>query len=105
MYQKELYHQGRTFGFLVALVNQITYLVICCLVEGLREHNVVQISSSFHAHCAVLVDPSPSSIRQSQQASFNNKQHSDVVLIVENEYLYAMWMFLVIISQPCSGPT
>ena len=25
-YQKDLYHQGRTFGFLVALVNQITHL-------------------------------------------------------------------------------
>jgi RCC1 and BTB domain-containing protein len=27
-----------------------------CLVEGLREHNIVQISSG-HEHCAVLVDP------------------------------------------------
>jgi hypothetical protein len=60
-----------------------------CLVEGLREHNVVQISSG-DDHCAVLVDPtSPSDIRQSQQASFNNKEDYDVVFMVENELLYA----------------
>ena len=60
-----------------------------CLVEGLREHNVVQISCGY-LHCAVLVDPtSPSPIRQLQHASFNNKEHSDVVLMVENELLYA----------------
>jgi alpha-tubulin suppressor-like RCC1 family protein len=60
-----------------------------CLVEGLREHNVVHITSGRY-HCAVLVDStSLSTIRQSQQVSFNNKQHSDVVLMVENEPLYA----------------
>jgi hypothetical protein len=60
-----------------------------CLVEGLREHNVVHISSSAN-HFAVLVDPtSPSCIRQSQQASFNNQKLSDVVLMVENQPLYA----------------
>jgi hypothetical protein len=61
-----------------------------CLVEGLRDLNVVQISSGSE-HYAVLVDPtSPStSIRQSQHASFNNQEHSDVVLMVENEPLYA----------------
>jgi hypothetical protein len=60
-----------------------------CLVEGLREHNVVHISSSYN-HCAVLVDPTnPSAIRQSQQASFNNQEHSDVVFMVENQPLYA----------------
>jgi hypothetical protein len=38
----------------------------------------------------VLVDPAiPSSTRESQQASFNNKLHSDVVFKVENESLYA----------------
>jgi RCC1 and BTB domain-containing protein len=60
-----------------------------CLVEGLREHNAVHISSgSFH--CAVLVDPiSPSSIRQSQQASINNQEDYDVKLMVENQPLYA----------------
>jgi hypothetical protein len=64
------------------------YFPFPCLVERLLEHNVVQISSS-HRHCAVLVDPSPSPVRQSQQAYFNNKQHSDVVFKVENETLYA----------------
>jgi hypothetical protein len=65
------------------------FLSIPCLVEGLREHNVVQISSGYF-HCAVLVDPArPSVIRDSQQASFNNKQHSDVVFKVENQFLYA----------------
>ena len=60
-----------------------------CLVEGLREHNVVQISSGL-GHFAVLVDPtSPSDIRQSQQASFNNKEDSDVVFMVEDQPLYA----------------
>jgi len=64
-------------------------LSIPCLVEGLREHHVVQISSG-HFHCAVLVDlTSPSIIREVQQASFNNEQHSDVVFKVENEFLYA----------------
>ena len=62
---------------------------IPCLVEGLRQHNVVQIAIGDY-HCAVLVDPTnPSIIRQSQQASFNNKEHSDVVFMVENEPLYA----------------
>jgi alpha-tubulin suppressor-like RCC1 family protein len=62
---------------------------IPCLVEGLREQNVVQISSG-SCHCAVLVNPiSPSSIRLSQEASFNNQEHSDVVLMVENQPLYA----------------
>jgi hypothetical protein len=60
-----------------------------CLVEGLREHNVVQISSR-SVHCAVLVDPtSPSIIRQSQQHSFNNQELSDVVFMIENQPLYA----------------
>ena len=58
------------------------------LVKQLCEHNVVQIATG-HQHCVALVDPSPSPIRQSQQASFNNKQHSDVVFMVENEPLYA----------------
>jgi len=49
-----------------------------CLVEGLREHNVVHISCGI-AHCAVLVDStSPSDIRQSQQqASVNNQEDYD----------------------------
>ena len=60
------------------------WLSIPCLVEGLRDHNVVHIRSGYH-HCAALVDPSPSSIRQSQQTPCNNKENSDVVFMVENE--------------------
>ena len=69
--------------------SKLKWCSIPCLVEGLREHKVVQISSGY-SHCAVLVDPtSPSTIRQLQQASFNNKEHSDVVFMVEDEPLYA----------------
>ena len=71
-------------------VKPMKSLSIPCLVEGLREHNVFQISSG-NFHCAVLVNTpaTPSIIRQSQHASFNNKLHSDVVFKVENEPLYA----------------
>jgi len=65
------------------------YLTIPCLVEGLREHNVVQMTSGGGNHCAVIIDSKPSTIRQSQLASFNNKEHSDVVFMVENEPIYA----------------
>ena len=61
---------------------------IPCLDEGLREHNAFQISSGYY-HCTVLVDPSPSIIRQSQEANFKKKQHSDVVFMIENEHVYA----------------
>jgi RCC1 and BTB domain-containing protein len=67
----------------------LNYFSFPCLVEGLREHNVVQISSGYY-HCAVLVDSTnPSDGRQSQQASFNNKEHSDVVFKVDNQSLYS----------------
>jgi RCC1 and BTB domain-containing protein len=60
-----------------------------CLVEGLRQHNVVQISGG-SAHCAVLIDSTnPSDSRQSQQASFNNIENSDVVFKVDNQSLYS----------------
>jgi hypothetical protein len=62
---------------------------IPCLVEEMRDHNVVQIRNGYY-HCAVLVDPtSPSIIRQSQRDSFNNQELSDVVLMVDHEPLYA----------------
>ena len=67
--------------------SKLKYITIPRLVEGLREHNVVQISSLCE-HCGVLVDSSPSAIRQLQEVSFNNKEHSDVVIMVENEALY-----------------
>ena len=62
---------------------------IPCLVKGLSEHNVVQISSD-NEHCAVLTDPDNlSPIRQSQQISFNNKKHSNVVFMIDTVPLYA----------------
>ena len=68
------------------------YNTIPCLVEELRDHNVVQITSDYH--CAVIVDSQPSTIRQSQQVSFNNKEHSDIVFMVANEPIYANIEFL-----------
>ena len=62
-------------------------LAIPCLLERLREHNVIQIASA-GGHCAVIVNSKPSTIRQSQQASFNNKEDSNVVFILENEPIY-----------------
>ena len=67
------------------------------LVESLCDHHVVQITSK-HRHCAVLVDPNTSVIRQSQVAAFNNKSKSDVVFMVENEHLYGN---MGILSQNC----
>ena len=58
------------------------------LVEGLREHNRLQ----------KVVDPNPSTIRHSQRDLFNNKQHSDVVFMVENEPIYAN---VDVLSQKC----
>ena len=57
------------------------------LVEELREDNVVQISCS-SMHYAVLVDPSPCPIREAQKAQFNNKDHSDVTFMVDNQPIY-----------------
>jgi len=57
-------------------------------VLQLRDDNVVQITSGDY-HCVTIVDSKPSTIRQSQQASFNSKEHSDVVFMVENEPIYA----------------
>ena len=68
-----------------------------CLVEDLRELKVIQIAAK-SSHCAVLIDPSPSPIRQSQLTSFNSKEHSDVVFMVENETLYAK---VDVLSQKC----
>ena len=60
------------------------------LVEGLREHNVAHISCK-KVHCAALVDPSVSGIRQAQQLHFNNKKHSDVTFMIgeDSEPIYA----------------
>ena len=63
------------------------------LVEALRQHNVFQISSCYSSSCsphfAVIVDDHPSGLRQSQKLSFNNKDHCDVVFMVEQEPIYA----------------
>jgi hypothetical protein len=90
--------QDNTNNRLWQINSQFMWFSIPCLVEGLRDHNVVQIST-YRDHCAVLVDPKkPSPIRQAQQASFNNQQHSDVVIMVENEPLYAN---VDLLSQKC----
>jgi hypothetical protein len=67
------------------------------LVEELREQNVVQITSGC-PHWVVLVDPSPSPIRQLQEASFNNKQLADVLFVVENKLVFSN---ASILSQKC----
>ena len=54
------------------------------IVEGLRDYNSVQISCG-SKHCAVLVDPSPSTIRQDQEYSFYNKDNSDMKFTVGGE--------------------
>ena len=65
-------------------------LSIPCLVEALREHDFLQITKH-HEHNAVLVDPDRSPIRQSQETSFKNIGHSDVVVfMVDNEPLFAI---------------
>ena len=69
--------------------SKLLYLTIPCLVEGLREHNVIQMASVDDHYEAVIVDAKPSAIRQSQQTTFNNKEHSDIVFMVENEPIYA----------------
>ena len=71
-------------------VKNIQKVMLPHLVKGLRDHNVVQISCQYD-HCAALVDPSASAIRQAQQLHFNNQQYSDVTFrIGENsEPIYA----------------
>ena len=78
-----------TWGIIISMRYASSQNVLLSrFVKGLRVHNFVQISCCCHEHCAVLVDPSPSSIRQSQQAQFNNKEHSDVTFMVENIPIY-----------------
>ena len=53
--------------------------------------DILVVNSRCTIHLAlmiVLVDPNPSTIRQSQRESFNNQLHSDVVFMVENEPIY-----------------
>lgn len=58
------------------------------LNDYLCSHNVVEINSYF-GKWAVLIDPSASETRVLQRLEFNNKDHSDVTFIVENQPIYA----------------
>lgn len=70
------------------------------LVESLRIHNVVEIVCSPTDPCAVVVDPSPSPIRQAQTLQFDNKEHSDLTFVLENEVpIYANVDVLIRKSQ------
>ena len=76
-----------------------------CLIERLRDHNVVQITIR-DRHCAVFVDMSPLIIRKSQQDSFNNKQHFDVMSWSRMSQSMPKRLFYprkVSTSQPCFG--
>ena len=57
------------------------------LVHELLGYNVVQISTS--RFTVLLVDPSPSPERSCQQEQFNNKDHSDVIFMMEHQPIYA----------------
>ena len=63
-------------------------LTIPCLVEALREHNVVQISAGYF-HCAAMVSPHPNTIRTSQQEVLVKKEDSNFVFMVRNEPICA----------------
>lgn len=56
--------------------------LVPCPLESLLAHNVIQISINCYDQCVVLVDPSPSPIREAQHLHFNNEEHFDVIFIV-----------------------
>ena len=62
-------------------------LNISCVVEGLCENDVVQLTNHSH-HFTALVEHSPLPIRQTQQTSFKNKEHSDVIFTVDDRPLH-----------------
>jgi hypothetical protein len=63
----------------------VKVLSIPCLVEGLRKHNVAQISS-YRSNCGALVDPRPSPSRSLQHSLLlNSKGDSDVIFMVDND--------------------
>ena len=58
------------------------------IVDRFFEHNIIQIACDAMCHCVVFVDASPSSLREAQQVQFNNKDHSDVTFMVNNQRIY-----------------
>ena len=69
-------------------LSKADFLTVPSLVDGLCDYKVVQIDGGPY-HCAVLANLSSCPIRQSQRDSFNKKEHSNVVFMVENESYYA----------------
>ena len=68
---------NRSTLFIPMLVGKFCKQIACC-----GYHTVVL------TEYAVLVDPSPSPIRQAQLAHFNSEEHFDVTFMVENTPIY-----------------
>ena len=84
-----VYRWGYTGWRCVRPKNVHNSILVPSLVHKLRQHNAVQLSACENwDYFALLVDPSPSPIRQAQQSQFNSKDHSDVTFIVENQPIY-----------------
>lgn len=77
---------GNTNGQLSYGRTTLNRFSVPCLVEGMCDRNVIQIST--HSSHRAISRSSPSSIRLSQEAAFNRKEHSDVVSMVENETVF-----------------
>ena len=61
-----------------------------CLAEAVRFITALKFEiSSGHWHYKVLVEPTLSTTRQSQQDSFNKKRSYDVIFMVKNRSIYA----------------
>ena len=82
-----VYAWGNLMNDLLDPSSRKRYMLLPCIVKGLQEHNVIDISC-FYRHYAVMVDPSPSAIRQAQRLKLNNKQHSDVTFMVQEKPIY-----------------
>jgi hypothetical protein len=81
-----VYTWGREFhGSLGQGLRSEKSLTIPCLIEDLREHNVVKIGC-----CAAIVDPTPSSVRDSQSLAFSEREkNSDITFIIEKQHIHA----------------
>ena len=73
------------------LVSPNPKVLVPSIVHKLSRYNVVQLSSysattelidPLSTYCAIIVDPSPSPIREAQRSQLYNKDHSDVKDIV-----------------------